>query len=678
MPAQTLSDRILSTGLARQSRPGSAPPLPVSVQAAQSVQPFRVPSPVQTIENGIARVSRPYPFTDLSRQVAADRRVNRAVAEVVARNEALAAQRAEAAAANALRGAALRGRAAAALRPVAAVGARVGAAVLELPVIGKAVTKIAPFAKGPGPFFALTALQLIPSVMEYFAPGVRGWLMGGWKGRGEGKVNPNAGRYLLGGTASDVYKIEMWGNDGAGDQRLYNIYSQPGLTAAYLTAKGNYWFINFASINTNQEIQSVNTFRYESYWRNTYLRFYKNNQPVPQESNLIRPDIVTQNPKKVPPGQTPTDNAQNARDAALAAAALTAAAGTLKLAPPSLPNPGKGQQRKVGKAAAPSGQPDPAPTKTPFPSPDACKGNACGTANLDASKANTEKLDELLKYLQALGIGDIRTTVNRIDEKVGPQLYDQRGNKTGLAGAAIQTFQKLSKVGEYLHFDRVMNVLTFAATTHNAVMLSRDLGQTLGSALGNALAAIGIKDTEGNALDIGNIVGHSVESAIKAAIGAENYASLSATWKKANRIYQAAANLGNNIQSLRYSITGALETIGGWNARIGNALKKYGVLGDNAYPWMNPSPNFDNRFMRGLETVENAVSQIDSVASEVLSAQETVAEIGKQKTELAAAIKNGTEKPGVDNVQQKATATATKTASKSPDLVGDNFVKPEG
>jgi hypothetical protein len=237
---------------------------------------------------------------------------------------------------------------------------------------------------------------------------------------------------------------------------------------------------------------------------------------------------------------------------------------------------------------------------------------------------------------------------------------------------------KLGLVAKWLHLDRALNLMTFAATVHNAAMLSRDLGQTLFGVISNVLAAIGIKDDKDNPLDFGSIVGHTVEDLLKNVIGAENYAALTINWKKANRIYQASANLLNNLQSLRYSITGALETIGGMNAKVGNALKKYGVLGDNAYPWFNPSPNYDNKFMRGLEVAETTVSSIDSVASEILSAQDSVKQIGEQKTELEKTIKEGTEKPGVDNDQQKAKATAAKTASASPDINAVDLVKPGG
>jgi hypothetical protein len=322
-----------------------------------------------------------------------------------------------------------------------------------------------------------------------------------------------------------------------------------------------------------------------------------------------------------------------------------------------------------------------------------CKNDAClisieGAAQgaKDAASKGLDKLEKLLETLQPLIQVLDTSLLVIINDKLGPKLpgglskFIERIDKTTKLITSITTgiAEKLGSVSKWLRLGQLMSVLTFIGVLHNALMLSRSVGETFLSMVSNGLAVFGIKDDGGNPYDLSSLIGKSVEETVKTVIGNENYTNLSANYKKANRIYQAAANLGNSIQALRFSVISALETVGGWNARIGNALKKYGVLGDSAYPWMNPSPNFDNRFMRGLETVENAVSQIDSVASEVLSAQETVAEIGRQKTELAAAIKDGTEKPGVDNAQQKATATATKTASKSPDLVGDNFVKPEG
>jgi uncharacterized protein with von Willebrand factor type A (vWA) domain len=162
----------------------------------------------------------------------------------------------------------------------------------------------------------------------------------------------------------------------------------------------------------------------------------------------------------------------------------------------------------------------------------------------------------------------------------------------------------------------------------------------------------------------------------KTALGEKTWGSMKAEWKKYNRIYQAAANLLNSIQSIGQSILSALEIIGSWNAKIGNALRKYGEVGEKAYGWMNPSPNFHNKFFTALETAENVVSQVDSIASEVLSAQDTVKQLGDQKKEFDESIKQvenskqGKEAPEAKKV--KEAADKSKDASKGLDIKEDD------
>jgi hypothetical protein len=581
--------------------------------------------------------------------------------------------------------------AARALQPAVRASAAVGGALSRTPVVGTVIRRVSPFIPKGGPFWAATVLYSVPDLMEQFAPQVKSWLLGGWKGDGKGSADIAYGT-LIAGTRAVPYNVIVdtdatletgvslphthverqmqgplrivvndYGERGistvpGGSARVvsYTIFSAiPGISETtygiFLNAPGNKISLRFNPLDgVNESGPDLN-------------------------NRIVTPSSIVQNPSKTGPTQAKpgTDRADAARDAALLAAIATIAAGKYKPAPIVNRNPTQNPERKVGVV------PKASPT-TPPPSSQPCKGNQCGQAGLDQSVKNGEDIQKILDALSLLGIGDIRTTVNRIDQKVGPQLYDDRGQKTGLAGAAIKTIERVNKVGDYLRFDRITNVMTLAVTIHNAAMLSNQLEQTLMSAISNGLAAIGIKDSENNPLDINKIVGQSVENIVKGAIGAENYAALTINWKKANRIYQASANLLNNLQSLRYSITGALETIGGMNAKVGNALKKYGVLGDNAYPWFNPSPNYDNKFMRSLEVAETTASSIDSVASEILSAQDSVKQIGEQKTELEKAIKEGTEKPGVDNDQQKAKATAAKTASKSPDINPEDTVKPGG
>jgi hypothetical protein len=151
------------------------------------------------------------------------------------------------------------------------------------------------------------------------------------------------------------------------------------------------------------------------------------------------------------------------------------------------------------------------------------------------------------------GLADIMSKLNRIDNKLGPQM-------TGGISGFLQGFKaKVDGFIKWSHLDRILNVLTFITVLHNAFMLSNQLGQTLFSAISNGLSAIGIEDDEGNPLDIGSIVSGGVESVITQIIGAENYAQMSAEWKKANRIYQAATNLLWAFQSIGYSILESLE-----------------------------------------------------------------------------------------------------------------------
>jgi hypothetical protein len=332
------------------------------------------------------------------------------------------------------------------------------------------------------------------------------------------------------------------------------------------------------------------------------------------------------------------------------------------------------------------------PTPKP-PSGGKCEGNSClssiegaSTQAQQASQQGLDKLTKLIEQMQPLLQVLDTALLLKIDAKLGPQIQGGISGKLNAIESLMQNVgntvsqiqEKLVKVAKWLHLDRALNLLTFATTVHNATMLARGLGDTLLSVVSNVLAAVGIKDEEGSPLEIGQIVGNTVENLIKGMIGAENYTSLSAAWKRANRIYQASANVLFSIQSLRWSMTNILETIGGWNARVGNALRKWGVVGEKAYGWMNPTPNFDNPFFRAVDQSEEVLSQIDNVASEVLSIQETVDQFNTQKNELVNSLSNGTDKGMTENQPQKQAQQQAKTVSASPDIEPTDLQRPGG
>lgn len=252
-----------------------------------------------------------------------------------------------------------------------------------------------------------------------------------------------------------------------------------------------------------------------------------------------------------------------------------------------------------------------------------------------------------------------------------------RGIATNIQTTATNTFQLLQRVGKFLRLGQVMNLLTMVATVHNAYMLSNALSQTFFSMMSNTLAVFGLRDENNQPIDITQELGQNFENFFAGMIGQNNVDGIKETWKKYNRIYQAAANIMWSIQSIGYSILGAMEIIGNWIAAIGNALKKFGVVGELAYRWMNPQVNFQNRFFTILNTTEEVISQVDAVAGETLSIQETVTNLGKQRTDFDKAVEEGLGPATPENKAIRDAAAASKTSSVTPPISNTDLSKPE-
>ena len=393
--------------------------------------------------------------------------------------------------------------------------------------------------------------------------------------------------------------------------------------------------------------------------------FGSNNvQPIPigspSNSKLVTPIPTTSPAKPVPDANSPTPKNQNPTTPN----------------PTTTPNPElddlREQMKRLGEGLAvltlilknPIPQPvnkgDIQSAVCEIAQPQGCLGAPIKKAE-DAANANGNKLDQinaLLNGLDLAGTAGLNSKLDTINNKLGDQLPG------GLGG-------KLERLSKWLHLDRALNILIWWQTLHNAYMLSANLGQTLTSAISNVLAAVGIKDAEGSPLDLGEIIGNQFDNLAKTVIGESEWGSIKAEYKKWNRIYQAAANLRNSIISIGQSILGALEIVGSWVALIGNGLKKYGKVTETAYKWMNPQPNFQNRFFTVLENTEDVISQIDAVAGEVLSVQDSITQIATQKEELSKALR---QEPQSKQGTLPPEATQVKTGFDASKIVSANGV----
>lgn len=240
-----------------------------------------------------------------------------------------------------------------------------------------------------------------------------------------------------------------------------------------------------------------------------------------------------------------------------------------------------------------------------------------------------------------------------INNKLGDQVP---GGISGFLGKFKEGFDKLA---DWLHLDRLLNILTFTMTVQNAYFLCDSLKVVTLQMVSDALSVIGIKDKEGAALNINKIIDDDVEGLLKKILGEEQLVGFKKEWKALNRIFQAGSNIISAVQSMGWSILNALNIIGSTNAQIGNALKKYKVLGERAFAWMNPSPNFHNKFFTATFNALNVVSNIDFVAQSIISARQSIDQIEQQSGEFQTDFTDVTHpKPS----EHKPTATAEAKA----------------
>jgi hypothetical protein len=222
---------------------------------------------------------------------------------------------------------------------------------------------------------------------------------------------------------------------------------------------------------------------------------------------------------------------------------------------------------------------------------------------------------------------------------------------------------KLTRFSKWLQLDRALNLMIFAATVHNAMMLSNDIGQTLLGAINNVLQLIGLKDDDGQAFNLGEVISNGVENVIKGIIGTDNYVALTEAVAKANRIYQATQNVINSFLNVSQTILQASELIAAYTGKIGNALKKGGVILENAYGWMNPQPKF-NRVTQTLEALQNGASTIQMVTQAPLDVVNAVTEFTTASTEFVKAVKED------DKPQNKAVETPEPDELKANETQG--------
>ncbi|BAZ29949.1 hypothetical protein NIES4074_23970 [Cylindrospermum sp. NIES-4074] len=270
-----------------------------------------------------------------------------------------------------------------------------------------------------------------------------------------------------------------------------------------------------------------------------------------------------------------------------------------------------------------------------------CLSNALNNTSNNINQNTNNQNSNLLDKLNALGQGADLALLGVINDKLGDKVPG------GLSGFLTKGFQ-------WLHLDRVLNVLIFISTLHNAAMLSNNLGQTLLQAIANGLTLIGIKDESGGDIDLNAVIGNTAQGVIQGIIGTDNYTSLSLAWIKASRIYQANANVISSITNMSDVILNGVELVAGGVAKVANALRNWRVVGEKAYEVMNPQPNLKWGIFNKLQKAQESADFILQVSQVPVDLTQAATEFTNSATELTKAIKEDPEVPPGLKIQDAA------------------------
>ncbi|MCG9885557.1 MAG: hypothetical protein MH825_08280 [Cyanobacteria bacterium] len=270
---------------------------------------------------------------------------------------------------------------------------------------------------------------------------------------------------------------------------------------------------------------------------------------------------------------------------------------------------------------------------------------------------------------------------------MGPTPPTLKGAAPGMGGF-IQRF--FDTVLNNQIVQTTVNWLTFFVVFNNAMMLGRNVVETVGDLMTLSLEAFrrqfGLKDREDEMIDVNEAVRKGFDLWMVSLLGRDQYQALLAKWIQFNRIYQAGAQILYNVRSLFDGSRAILELLATNVARIGNALKNSRIVNGNAYPWMAENVSALTarwqRMYQAIENVENTASVLSGISGEVINIQDEAAELAESKQRFEEALDQGQRlldpegkpKPG-DNKPIQALEDAKRRVSEAGDIPVQQFFR---
>ena len=261
-----------------------------------------------------------------------------------------------------------------------------------------------------------------------------------------------------------------------------------------------------------------------------------------------------------------------------------------------------------------------------------CAGNALKQTENNILGGTGNQMNNLLNGLNTGANAAQLGLLNVINNKLGAQVAGGISGFMGTINTGLTSFYNWSLV------QQAINILTLAATVHNAFQLSSNVLLTLETIIDQVVALIVPKDKDHQPVPIAQSLGAAVHELLSNFIPDQQLNSITAEWAQANRIYQAASNVYNQVSNAVGILSSGLELIGGNVAKIGNALKIWGVIGQKAYSFMNPQPNLKGKFFDFINNANTEAQTIMQVVAVPVAMAAAATAINDSTNQLAQAL----------------------------------------
>lgn len=313
------------------------------------------------------------------------------------------------------------------------------------------------------------------------------------------------------------------------------------------------------------------------------------------------------------------------------------------------------------------------------------RGNV--VSKVTTTDTNVKLTNTTLNTIQTVQLGAIQATVTGIQGAItgiGAQLTTVGTNLVLLmqtVGTVASTstatlFGWLNAFSQALRLDRVLNAMSVVLQIHNAAMLSRNLAESIGTLIDSVLNLIGLKDEKGEPIETFNILGKTATDFVKSVVGETVFTGVSEGWKRLSAIYTSVINIYDLLLQNLSGIAEGLEIVGNYSGKMGNALKKGGVVLSDAYDWMSENVKIKtgklsaiDKYVEGLESLENITSDLQEVTEVVAEGKESIEE---SKEELKK-IKENVKKQEID---KKIAEDKNKEASQGGEILDKDLVSP--